>query len=303
MNSGQTLDQDYFTNGKLNNIKLLKCIEHDSTSDYDGESQWDGFEGYKYLRNFMATYAHGMEDRDIVEKIDEDVLLQFRSDNTPVDDKDTTRTKSYRQLEWPSSSRMRVNQMVHVSHYTCNKCEKYWNSWEVRDELLLKNPGSVNKGIVGLEVLIRDMLCSKTKEKNMHCVKCKKKNGCYLQQSIILQPKNLVFQIGRIDFEKKRKDNTRVDVPIKDLYFQGEVYDLILAMHHKPYNNDDSGDSGHYFVHRLYKNSWYRCDDEKVSSIQDDKIREQLLKHGETISALFYLRREKTITNKKDTIV
>ena len=177
---------------------------------------------------------------------------------------------------------------------------KKWNRFEVRDELLLLNPGSVNTGIIGLEVLLRERFCSTTKELDMHCVACKKKKNCFLQESIVLTPKNLVFQIGRIDYEGRKKDNTKVDAPLKGLYFQGDVYDLILAMHHKTYDKDDSGDSGHYFVHRLYKKSWYRCDDERVTAIQDDKIREQLLKHGGTVSALFYLRRESENTTSKE---
>ena len=71
-------------------------------------------------------------------------------------------------------------------------------------------------------------------------------------------------------------------------------------MHHKTYDKKDDGDSGHYFVHQLYKGSWYKCDDEKVTKIQDDKKSEIFLKHGGTLSALFYLRRESNNTSHKE---
>ena len=103
VNRGQTNDKEYFTNGKLNNKTLLGCIANDESSKFDGEHQWDGFEGYKYLREFMAKYAYGMEDRDIVTKIEENVFLQLRTDKTPFEDDDGTKTKAYRILHNPSS--------------------------------------------------------------------------------------------------------------------------------------------------------------------------------------------------------
>jgi len=155
----------------------------------------------------------------------------------------------------------------------------------------------------GENITIYDCMNEYCKEETLddnnlwHCTGCDKDVGGIKKIYLWTNPKILVIQLKRFDWQHFRKNNNMVHCPITDLNIESIIspinvenmcnkffiYDLQCVVNH-----DGDIDNGHYFSYckNQNTNTWYKYNDENVTQLPDGCIITNMT------YMLFYIRRD-----------
>jgi ubiquitin C-terminal hydrolase len=171
------------------------------------------------------------------------------------------------------------------SNFKCSKCTHEWKSSpvaaipvQIQIPLLSSNDvtnlKSCMDGYFGQENNIPDFNCAceeKNQQGQQKCL-CAEKGYCSKQITFSNEPQIILIQLKRFCYNQQKQQMTKIktamDLPIDySVTISGKIvpYKLkAIILHH-----GELADSGHYTAWCSYNGSWYDCNDDKITVIND----------------------------------